>query len=96
VYGLTTLTKLTLGEMRHEDGVPVEDGGEWVLDLSRLTTLTRLDLAWCTTATDEQVRAVRLGLPGLTRLDIRNCNNVTPAELQALRTARPELTLDVP
>jgi len=39
VYGLTTLIKLVLGEVRHEHGVPVDDGGEWVLDLSRLTTL---------------------------------------------------------
>jgi hypothetical protein len=45
VCGLTTLTTLRFYEMRElfgEDGEPVEEVGEWVLNLSRLTTLNSL------------------------------------------------------
>jgi hypothetical protein len=42
VYGLTTLTTLRFLDLRalDEAGEPVEEVGEWVLDLSRLPTLT--------------------------------------------------------
>ena len=45
LYGLTMLTTLRFCEMRErdgDDGELVEDVGEWVLDLTRLTTLTCL------------------------------------------------------
>jgi hypothetical protein len=41
VCGLTTLTTLSFRAELGQDGEPVEEAGEWVLDLSRLTTLTR-------------------------------------------------------
>ena len=44
VYGLTTLTTLSFYSELGEDGMYVEQAGEWVLDLSRLTTLTTLRL----------------------------------------------------
>jgi hypothetical protein len=44
VYGLTTLTTLSFRAEEDADGMYVEEAGEWVLDLSRLTTLTTLRL----------------------------------------------------
>jgi hypothetical protein len=55
VHGLTTLTKLKFYGETGEDGLPVEQAGEWVLDLSRLTTLTTLRLGGCSAVTDKEV-----------------------------------------
>jgi hypothetical protein len=41
-----------------EDGEPVEEVGEWVLDLSRLTTLTALNVEACDAVTDKEVLAL--------------------------------------
>jgi hypothetical protein len=53
VYGLTTVTTL---KFQDDDGDVViripEGAGEWVLDLSRLTTLTSLDFEYCPTVMD--------------------------------------------
>ena len=68
----------------------VRDAGEWVLDLSRLATLTGLDLKGCPTVTDEQVQAVS-SLTGPKFLVAHDCN-VTAEALQALRTALPKLS----
>jgi hypothetical protein len=50
VCAITTLTTLRF------DGWGVNDeDNEWVLDLSRLTTLTTLRLTWCAAVKDKQV-----------------------------------------
>jgi hypothetical protein len=57
VYGLTELTMLSFYSDLGEDGEPVEEEGEWVLDLSRLTTLTTLRLGGCSAVTDKELLA---------------------------------------
>jgi hypothetical protein len=44
VCGLTTLTTLRFYVERDEDGEPMEEAGEWMLDLGRLTTLQTMTL----------------------------------------------------
>jgi hypothetical protein len=74
VYGLTTVTTLVFWESRVPD--LVEGAGEWVLDLSRLTTLTSLSVDDCATMTGEQVEAASR-LTGLTELNLYHCDNVS-------------------
>jgi len=81
LYGLTTVTTLRLCVEVDEDGEQVE--GEWVLDLSRLPTLTTLDLEDCGGVTDKEVLALS-NLPGLTDLNLCACTNVTSEALRAL------------
>jgi F-box/leucine-rich repeat protein 14 len=77
VYGLTTVTTLKFEEIRYMDHEgDVEGTGEWVLDLSRLTTVTSLFLGYCPTVTGEQVEAAS-SLTGLTELSLRRCSNVS-------------------
>jgi hypothetical protein len=57
VCGLT-LTTLRFYCKVDEDGEPVEEVGEWVLDLSRLTTLTALNVEACDAVTDKEVLAL--------------------------------------
>jgi hypothetical protein len=77
VYGLTTVTTLKFLETRDMvDEEDVEGAGEWVLDLSRLTTVTSLFLEDCPTLTGEQVEAAS-SLTGLTELSLRRCSNVS-------------------
>ena len=82
VYGLTTLTYLSLEEMREDEEEVME--GEWVLDLSRLTRLSTLELKFCRTARGEQMEAVS-NLTGLTKLNLVNCINVPTKGLCAVR-----------
>jgi hypothetical protein len=105
VYGLTTVTTLEFQEMRdmdYEQGV--EGAGEWVLDLSRLTTLTSLSFYDCPTVTGEQVEAASR-LTGLTELRLFGCYNVsteglcTVSRLTALTnlnlSSNPNVTTEV-
>jgi hypothetical protein len=96
VYGLTTLTELRFCDMREADyiGELVEEAGEWVLDLSRLTSLSTLRLQWCVTATDEQVQAASK-LTGLTNLNLYNCFNVTTEGLRAIKILTSISTLNL-
>ena len=80
VCGLTTLTTLRIYEVVDEDGEPVEEVGEWVLDLSRLTTLTALNVEAC----DGQGSAGAEQPDGLTDLNLSWCSNVT-SEVLVLR-----------
>jgi hypothetical protein len=73
VYGLTTLTTLRFCSEEDEDHEHVWVG-EWVLDLSRLTTLNSLDLSECTAVTDKELLALS-NLTGLTSLYLRLCFN---------------------
>jgi hypothetical protein len=57
VCGLTLTTLRFYCEV-DEDGEPVEEVGEWVLDLSRLTTLTALNVEACDAVTDKEVLAL--------------------------------------
>ena len=83
VYGLTTLTTLGFRVEISEAGTFVEQAGEWVLDLSRLPTLTTLRLAGCSAVTDKEVLELS-SLPGLTHLNLGNCVNVTSEGLHAV------------
>jgi hypothetical protein len=80
--GLTTVTTLRFCPEYDEDGEEVE-AGEWVLDLSRLPTLTSLDFKYCDTVTDKEVLELS-NLPGLTDLNLFYCANVTSEALRAL------------
>jgi len=84
VYGLTTLTELSFTETRVDfaDEPMVMEEAEWVLDLSRMTTLSSLSLQECVTVKGEQMEAVST-LTGLTHLSLYNCFNVTTAGLRA-------------
>jgi hypothetical protein len=81
VCGITTLTFLGFYPERYENGVPVEEMGEWVLDLSRLPTLTSLKLWGCASVTDKQVQELSK-LTGLTSLNLRACINATAEGLR--------------
>jgi hypothetical protein len=82
VYGLTTLTKLRFYG-KNEDGMFVEQAGEWVLDFSRLPTLTTLRLVCCSAVTDKEVLALS-NLAGLTALNLTHCRNITSEGLRAV------------
>jgi hypothetical protein len=75
VYSLTTLTTLRFVKVFDVDGFPMEVG-EWVLDFSRLPTLTSLHLEECAAVTDKQVQELS-SLTGLTSLYVDDCRNVT-------------------
>jgi hypothetical protein len=95
VYGLTTVTTLKFWETRVGD--ILEDGhgaGEWVLDLSRLTTLTSLSLQECPTVTGEQVEAASR-LTGLTELDLFDCGNVSTEGLRTVSRLSALTNLDL-
>jgi hypothetical protein len=77
VCAITTLTTLRFS------GVGVNVVGEWVLDLSRLTTLTTLRLSICTAVKDKQVLELS-HLTGLTDLNLYRCINVTSEGLRAV------------
>ena len=86
LYGLTTVTTLSFHEMRDirdEDGAFEDPAGQWVLNLSRLTALTSLDLQECSTVKDVQVQLASK-LLGLTYLDLSRCRRHVTAE--GLRT----------
>jgi hypothetical protein len=83
VCGLTTLTTLRFRANINDAGVYVEEAGEWVLDFSRLTTLTCLDLGGCFAVTDKEVRELS-DLTGLTDLDVACCRNITSEGLLAV------------
>jgi hypothetical protein len=89
VCGLTTLTKL---RFMPED----EEAGEWVLDFSRLTSLTSLDLEWAPVK-DKQVQELS-NLTGLTALNLLGCSNLTSEVLLELSslTALTTLKLSLP
>jgi hypothetical protein len=96
--GLTTLTTLRFEDLREltDDwiNVPVGEVGEWVLDMSRLTTLTTLGLEGCWAVTGKEVRAL-ISLTGLTTLSLgyRDDDGFLAAE-EALETAMPHLLID--
>jgi hypothetical protein len=90
VCGLTTLTTLDFDGEVDELNIYVEQAGEWVLDLSRLTTLTCLFLDGCSAVTDKEVLALS-SLTGLTVLDLCNCVNVAAEGLLAVSNL-PALT----
>jgi hypothetical protein len=93
VCGLTTLTTLSFNPGQDQYVYPVE-AGEWVLDLSRLTTLTSLLLAWCAAVTDKQVLAMS-NLTGLTVLNLTECRNVTSEGLRAVSSLTELTSLDL-
>ena len=72
---ITTLTTLRFVKVFDVDGFPMEVG-EWVLDFSRLPTLTSLHLEECAAVTDKQVQELS-SLTGLTSLYVDDCRNVT-------------------
>jgi hypothetical protein len=90
-YGLTTLTTLGFVGEVDEDGMYVEQAGEWVLDLRRLTTLTCLGLDGCSAVTDKEVQTLS-SLTGLTSLYLRCCVNITSEALLAVSNL-PALTV---
>jgi hypothetical protein len=94
VYGLTTLTTLCFHVEVDEDGEPLEEAGEWVLNLSRLPSLTCFDLEECVTVTDKEVQALS-SLKGLKDLNLRGCVRTTGEGLRALSslTALTDLNL---
>jgi hypothetical protein len=94
VCGLTTLTTLSFDAETGEDGMYVEQAGEWVLDLSRLTTLTTLRLWRCSAVKDKQVLELS-HLTGLTGLDLGSCRGVTSEGLRALGSLTALSTLDL-
>jgi hypothetical protein len=94
VYGLTALTKLRFGVEFDEAGEPVEEVGEWVVDMSRLTTLTTLDLEECLAVTDKEVLALS-SLTGLMDLNLRACINVTSEGLGAVSSLTSLTSLDI-
>ena len=80
-YGLTSLTTLTFEEVRErDDDEIVEEAGEWVLDLSRMTSLTSLTLDHLPGVTDEQVQGLS-NLTGLRHLNLNWCIGVTTEAL---------------
>jgi hypothetical protein len=84
VYAITTLTTLRFNGW----GV-----NEWVLDLSRLTTLTTLRLPSCRVK-DKQVLELS-HLTGLTDLNLINCRNVAAEGLRAVSSLTALITLDL-
>jgi hypothetical protein len=106
--GLTTLTKLRFLDFQN----PIRPGmgglwgmeetdewmvGEWVLDLSRLTTLNSLDLAGCYSVTDQEVEALS-NLPGLMDLNLSGCGayeGVTSEGLRAVSSLAALTTLNL-
>jgi hypothetical protein len=87
VCGLTTLTTLRFNEELEfdEDDEPVV--GEWVLDLSRLPTLTTtLNLENCIAVTDKVVLALS-NLKGLMDLNLAGCKNITSKGLWAVSSS---------
>jgi hypothetical protein len=91
--GLTTVTTLSFCTEYDEDGEEVAVG-EWVLDLSRLPTLTSLNLMGCGGVTDKEVLALS-NLPGFTDLNLFFCNNVTSEALRALSSLTALTTLNL-
>jgi hypothetical protein len=83
VCGLTTLTSLSFRPKISEAGTLVEQAGEWVLDMSRLTTLTCLRLGGCSAVSDKQVLELS-SLTGLTHLNLGYCVNITSEGLLAV------------
>ena len=77
VCGLDTLTTLSFDAFQ----LPVEEAGEWMLDLSRLTTLT-IHLKLCAAVKDREVLALS-NLTGLADLNLEYCN-VTSEGVQTL------------
>jgi hypothetical protein len=76
VYGLTTLTTLILYAF-DENHALVEAVGEWMLDLSRLTTLDSCAV------TAQEVLALS-NLSALTDLNLHGCENVAAEGLRAV------------
>ena len=94
LYGFPTLTELRFAEMRDEDVLELEEH-KWALDLSRLTTLTSLDLKSCATVRDTQVQAAS-NLSGLKELKLCACHSVTSKGLRAAMSSLTALnTLDL-
>ena len=78
VCAITTLTTLRFNRWR------VVGVGEWVLDMSRLTTLTTLQLWRCAAVKDKQVLELS-HLTGLTDLSLSGyCSGVTNEGLRAV------------
>jgi hypothetical protein len=80
VCGLTLTTLRFYVELY---GDPVEEAGESVLDLSRLTTLNSLDLTACVAVMDKEVQALS-NVTSLTYLSLINCINMTSDGLRAV------------
>jgi len=73
LYGLSTLTELSFVEKRiDDDGEPMVDEFNWVLDLSRMTVLSALHFDYCATFTDDRMLAMCNHLTGLTKLSIND------------------------
>jgi F-box/leucine-rich repeat protein 14 len=84
VYGLTTITTLQIEEVRDVDVHDIVEGaGEWVLDLSRLTTLTSLFVTNCPTMMGEHLEAASW-LTGLTELNLHDCCKVSTEGLRTV------------
>jgi len=86
LYGLTTVTTLSFHEMRdiHDEDGDLVVPGEWVLDLSRMTALTSLDLEEARrTVKGYQLQAAS-ELTGLTNLNLSRCFFLTAEGLRTL------------
>jgi hypothetical protein len=92
VCAITTLTTLDFYVELDENNVPVEEVGEWVLDLSRLTTLNALDLKYCHAVMDKEVLALS-HLTGLEYLNLNYCINVSSEGLRAVSSLTALSTL---
>jgi Leucine-rich repeat (LRR) protein len=88
VCAITTLTTL------HIWGWGVNEVGEWMLDMSMLTTLTTLWLRSCSAVKDKQVLELS-HLTGLTNLSLDDCRNVTSEGLQTLSSLTALTTLSL-
>jgi hypothetical protein len=83
VCGLTTLTMLGLYDLLSPGNGHGEGPGKWILDLSRLTTLTTLKLQSCRAVTDKEVQSLS-NLTGLTNLSLFGYFKVTAEGLRAV------------
>jgi hypothetical protein len=88
VCAITTLTTLRF------NGLGINVVGEWVLDLSRLTTLTTLHLPYCYAVKDKQVLELS-HLTGLTDLDLWGCINATSEGLRTVSSLTALSTLNL-
>jgi hypothetical protein len=91
--GLTALTTLRFRVEYDGNGARVEEEGESLLDLSRLTSLTALDLEGCTAVTDKQVLALS-NATGLTDLNL-TYSSVAAAGLRAVSSLIALTSLDL-
>ena len=90
---LTALTDLELSTVLAIPAPPASVG-RWLLDLGRLTALTRLSLNHSYQLTDEALRAVS-GLQSLSILELRCCTKVTDEGMRSVGSVSTLTSLDL-